>query len=87
MIRELSFATAGAIIAVGLVISCSDDSPGNVDAAVCDCPVLMKYEDVRQSAQPALQARAVCPANWTLVGGGVLRQRWWRRHHTAVQRG
>lgn len=70
---------AGAAFAAALVIACSDDSPSDADAAVCDCP----------AAEPPLQGRitavvvpvtipansgagtgALCPTGATLLGGG-----------------
>ncbi len=73
MIRELSLLGAGAVAALTLVLSCSDDSPGDADAAVCDCPSLMVVQDVRpgQGGSPGLlTAVATCPASYTVVGGG-----------------
>lgn len=70
---------ASAAFAVTLVVACSDDSPTDADAAVCDCP----------AAEPPLQGRVVsvvvpasipanggggagagCPSGATLLGGG-----------------
>ena len=69
----------GATVAVVLLVACSDDSPSDADAAVCDCP----------AAEPPLAGRitvvqqqaainpgtgggtgAVCPAGATVLGGG-----------------
>lgn len=71
-------AVFGAVCAVSLVIACSDDSPGDADAAVCDCP----------AAEPPLAGRimtvrasnpltpgtgggqgAFCPAGAKVLGG------------------
>ena len=74
----LAMAT-GLVIGATLVIACSDDSPGDADAAVCDCP----------AAEPPLTGRimsirsgpnsinaggagfqaANCPIGATLLGG------------------
>ena len=71
---------SGALGATILVVACSDDSPGDADAAVCDCP----------AAEAPLAGRiarfrgsifnvplgssgggfADCPAGATLLGGG-----------------
>ncbi|MBP8807283.1 MAG: hypothetical protein KBG48_28375 [Kofleriaceae bacterium] len=69
----------GIAVAVAFMIACSDDSPSDADAAVCDCP----------AAEPPLAGRivsvqnqtsinpgtggggtAVCPTGATLLGGG-----------------
>jgi hypothetical protein len=68
----------GLVFGAGLVVACSDDSPGDADAAVCDCP----------AAEPPLQGRimsvtgqslipaggvggqgAICPPGATILGG------------------
>lgn len=36
--RSFTFVLAGLFAGVALVVSCSDDSPGNVDADTCNCP-------------------------------------------------
>jgi hypothetical protein len=40
---------AGVLAGMALVLSCSDDSPGNVDAGACDCP----------AAEPPIAGRIV----------------------------
>ena len=40
--RALAYILAGAASALALVVACSDDSPGDADAAVCDCPAAEK---------------------------------------------
>lgn len=73
MLRELSLIVVGSVGAVALMLSCSDDSPPDADAAVCDCPTLTTVQDVRpaQGGTPGVVfALAACPAGSTLVGGG-----------------
>ncbi|MBK9031547.1 MAG: hypothetical protein IPL61_09465 [Myxococcales bacterium] len=36
--KSILLLTAGTIVGVTIVVACSDDSPGDADAAVCDCP-------------------------------------------------
>ena len=36
--RTLVLVSASALAGALVVVACSDDSPGNADAAVCDCP-------------------------------------------------
>ena len=38
IMRSIGFVAAGVIAGGILVVSCSDDSPGDADAAMCDCP-------------------------------------------------
>lgn len=81
MNRFASLAT-GAALATALVLSCSDDSPGDVDAAACDCPaaeppVPSRMATVRgaDSLVPADDdgvSSATCPANAKLLSGGCL---------------
>ncbi len=68
----------GAILGAVVILACSDDSPGNADAATCECP----------AAEPPLAGRIVrarlttvidpggngvqsvgCPGTSTLLGG------------------
>ena len=54
----------GACFGVALVVACSDDSPGDADAAVCDCP----------AAEAPLAGRIVsvrAQGNITANGGGA----------------
>lgn len=62
-----------------LVIACSDDSPGDADAAVCDCPaaeppvagrIQWVTVDVTVNAMAAESANANCPPGAKLLGGG-----------------
>jgi len=57
----------GAFGGAGLIVACSDDSPSDADAAVCDCP----------AAEPPLAGRIITvsgvisiPAGGPGVGGG-----------------
>ena len=36
--KGLMTLAAGVGVGIALVLSCGDDSPGDADAAVCDCP-------------------------------------------------
>jgi hypothetical protein len=45
--RSIGLVAAGVIAGAILVVSCSDDSPGAADAAMCDCP----------AAEPPLMGR------------------------------
>lgn len=76
----LAALSGGALIGACLVVACSDDSPADADAAVCECP----------AAEPPLQDRIVpfsqsvsvtmtgggggtgCPDGATLISGGCL---------------
>ncbi len=69
----------GVVLGMGIIVACSDDSPGGADAATCDCA----------AAEPPLAGRIVrgrgtgpidpdvggvasagCPLGATLLGGG-----------------
>ncbi|MBK9036979.1 MAG: hypothetical protein IPL61_37965 [Myxococcales bacterium] len=67
MMKTLVALLAGAAFAGVLIVACSDDSPTEADAAVCDCP----------SAEPPISGRIArirsadgnLPANG--IGGGI----------------
>lgn len=68
----------GAVLGAGLVIACSDDSPGDADAAVCDCPAAeppLAGRIVPVRVQGTIQANggggasAQCPSGATILGG------------------
>jgi hypothetical protein len=70
---------AGAAFAAALVIACSDDSPSDADAAVCDCPaaepplqgrITVVVAPVTIPANAAAGTAAQCPQGATLLGGG-----------------
>ncbi len=74
IMKNLVLIAAGALAAASFILACSDDSPGDADAAVCDCPTV---QTVRQTvpAQPIVagglaNAQASCPAGSILLGGG-----------------
>ncbi len=51
---------AGMLAGIVLVMSCSDDSPGNADAATCDCP----------AAEPPVAGRLVRVSNTQIINPG-----------------
>ncbi|MEZ4404426.1 MAG: hypothetical protein R3B06_30685 [Kofleriaceae bacterium] len=73
-------ATLGAAFATAFILSCSDDSPGNADAAVCDCPAaeaplagrIMRVvsQDITIVATEQGGNSVSCPAGATVLGGG-----------------
>ncbi len=80
MNTKLALALASSAATAALILSCSDDSPGDADAAVCDCPAaepplsgrLTTVENRRTSPgpSPAFILAAECPAGALLLGGG-----------------
>ncbi len=78
--RSLVLLICGSILGIGLVVACSDDTPGNADAAACDCdpaeaPLAGREVRVSSAAltiQPSSDGGtlASCPSNATLVTGG-----------------
>jgi len=69
---------AGFTAGVALVVACSDDSPGDVDAAVCDCPAAEpplagRITSARGTnpimANDTAVASADCPAGAVVLGG------------------
>lgn len=73
----------GALGATILVVACSDDSPGDADAAVCDCPAaeaplagrIMRVRGNTFNVPPdggSSFGVAGCPAGATLLGGGCM---------------
>lgn len=78
MLKNLVLVLVGAIGATTLVIACSDDSPGDADAAVCECdpaepPLtgrIVRVENRMTASTPALSVGAACAAGATLLGGG-----------------
>lgn len=62
--NRFAYLVAGAALATTLVLSCSDDSPPAVDAAVCDCP----------AAEPPIPPRIMIVRGTNIsapVGNGV----------------
>lgn len=78
MLKNLVLVLCGAVGALVLVVACSDDSPGNVDAAACECdpaepPLagrIVRLEDRRTSTTIGVFASVSCPAGAMLLGGG-----------------
>lgn len=71
-------AISGAVASLTLVIACSDDSPGDVDAAVCDCPAaepplagrITAVTDTNPITAGLTGATSVlCPVGATVLGG------------------
>ncbi len=70
---------SGALACAALIVGCSDDSPSDVDAAVCDCPAAEpplagRVVSVRSSGNPIAPgsgggAAADCPQGSTILGG------------------
>ena len=80
MNTKLALPLAPSRAAAALILSCSDDSPRDADAPVCECPAaepplagrLTTVEDRRENpgAVPGFSAVARCPDGATLLGGG-----------------
>ena len=78
MLKNLVLVLAGIAGATAFIVACSDDSPGDADAAVCDCdpaepPLagrITRVEQRKTGATPGFSEAAICPANSTLLGGG-----------------
>ncbi len=78
MIKSLVLVLAGAVAAAAFIVACSDDSPGDADAAVCDCPAaepplagrVVRVEDRTTGSFSVLVPTARCPSGATLLGGG-----------------
>lgn len=75
----LAALAAGAIIGVVAVVACSDDAPGNADAATCDCPAaepplpgrIVSRTATGNIAPGSVGAASVqCPAGGVILGGG-----------------
>lgn len=69
---------AGLVAGAALVVACSDDSPGDADAAVCDCPaaepplagriIFSRGSNPIAAASTAI-ASADCPIGAVVLGG------------------
>lgn len=78
MRNSLALLGAGLVAGAAFVIACSDDSPTDADAAVCDCdpaepPLagrIMRVERREAQTTGAPLLAAICPAGSTLLGGG-----------------
>jgi hypothetical protein len=81
LMRAISSAVrfaVGVLAGVVLVLSCSDDSPGKVDAGVCDCPAaeppisgrIVIVNTTRDAAANSLGSTGVnCPQGAQLLSG------------------
>ncbi len=79
MMKTLATLIAGAIGATVLIVACSDDSPSEADAAVCDCPAaeaplqgrIMRVRGLDAVLAPGgrANAEADCPAGAILLSG------------------
>lgn len=78
-LRWLPAMLAGAALSAGLILACSDDSPHDADAAVCDCPaaeaplagrIVERTVDITIAANGGGAGGAACPGGATLLGGG-----------------
>ena len=77
--KSLMYSIVGAVFATGLILACSDDSPDDADAAVCECPAaeppipsrLTKVRglDNALAANSGAFGLATCPAGSTLLTG------------------
>ena len=76
--KTVIIALTGAALACALILSCGNDSPGDADAATCDCPaaepplagrIVRVTETVALAAQDTAGVNVDCAANATLVGG------------------
>lgn len=79
LIRWFPGVLAGAALATGLILACSDDSPRDADAAMCDCPatepplagrIVESTQLITIAANGGGSNAAGCPAGATLLGGG-----------------
>ncbi len=78
MLKNLALVLVGAVGATTFVIACSDDSPGDADAAVCDCdpaepPLagrIVRVENRTTVSTIGITVGATCAAGATLLGGG-----------------
>ena len=77
--KTLIIALTGAALACALILSCGNDSPGDADAATCDCPaaepplagrIVRVSETVALAAQDSGGTNASCATGATLLGGG-----------------
>ena len=76
--RWISGVLVGAVLSTGLILACSDDSPGDADAA-CNCPaaepplagrVVERTQTVDIVAGNGGTGLAGCMTGETLLGGG-----------------
>lgn len=66
---------AGAVLGIGVIVACSDDSPGDADAAACNCPAAeppLTGRVVRTRGTGPIDANGVGVAGAGCNGGGIL---------------
>jgi len=77
-LNSLVLLAVGAVGGIALIVACSDDSPTDADAAVCDCPAAEppltgRIVALRASAPivagSAGSTSVACPAGSTILGG------------------
>ena len=75
---SVSLLLAGMLAGIVLVLSCGDDSPGNADAATCDCPAaelpiagrLMRFSNTRTIDPGSASGNSAgCPQGGLLISG------------------
>lgn len=79
MIKNLILLLSGTVLSAGVIVACSDDSPHDADAGVCDCPAAeppisgrfmrMRGIDGSLPANSFGIGSATCPAGATLISG------------------
>lgn len=72
--HRLFYGTVGALVSLALVLSCSDDSTSDADAATCDCEPSLEGRIVMvenaTSGTSIITAIVACPAGAFRLGGG-----------------
>lgn len=77
--RLVAIMAASFTAGILFVVACSDDSPGDADAAACDCPAaepplvgrIVPVTVIRSiPANGSDSVVAVCPSGATILGGG-----------------
>lgn len=77
-LNSLALIAVGTVGGIALIVACSDDSPSDADAAVCDCPAAEpplagRIVAVRQSSPITAGSSGIagvaCPAGATILGG------------------
>lgn len=77
--KSIVYLATGAAFSAAIIVACSDDSPQDADAAVCDCPAaeapvtaarIVRVDDLRTAAANTIQEPiAACPAGALLLSG------------------
>lgn len=77
--KSLALFAAGVAFSAAAIVACSDDSPGDADAAVCDCPaaepplsgrIINRTGDFMIPENGATVPSVDCRAGETVLGGG-----------------